>query len=92
MPGCSNFMATSQSAKNERPNSLTLILIVILLVAAVFGAVLSFVYSGFSSLLSGGTYVSGGGAIYNAIYVVLTLVTDALYLFGGGVMAFGAYW
>jgi len=83
-------MAESQVEKTQGTNSLTLTLIVILIVSAVLGAVLSFSYPGLSSLLSGGTYVSGGGAIYNAIYVVLTLVTDTLYLFGGGVMAFGA--
>lgn len=41
------------------------------------------------TLLSGTTYVSGG-AIYDAIYVVLTLATDVLYLFGGGVLVYGA--
>jgi len=56
---------------------------------AFFGAVLSFFYPGFISLLSGVTYVSGG-AIYDAIYVILTLAADALYLFGGGVITFGA--
>jgi uncharacterized membrane protein len=40
-------------------------------------------------VLSGANYVSGG-AIYDAIYVVLTIAADALYLFGGGVITFGA--
>ena len=30
------------------------------------------------------------GAIYDVIYVVLTIATDVLYLFGGGVITFGA--
>ena len=83
-------MADGQSEKKQGNNSLTVILLIILIVVAFFGAFLSFVYPDLSALLSGGTYVSGGGAIYNAIYVVLMLVTDTLYLFGGGVMAFGA--
>jgi uncharacterized membrane protein len=83
-------MAERQIEKTQDPNSLTLTIIAVLIAAAVLGAVLSFFYPGFSNLLSGGTYVSGGGAIYNSIYVVLTLVTDSLYLFGGGVMAFGS--
>ena len=40
--------------------------------------------------LSGTNYLSGSGAIYDAIYVVLTVATDVLYLFGGGVITFGA--
>jgi len=50
---------------------------------------LSFFYPVFISSLSGGTYVSVG-AIYDAIYVILTITTDVLYLFGGGVIVFGA--
>lgn len=82
-------MAESKIEKKQGINSLALILIIIIIVTAVFSTVLSLVYPGFISLLSGGTYVSGG-AIYDAIYVVLTLSTDTLYLFGGGVIAFGA--
>jgi len=51
--------------------------------------ILSLLYPGFINLLSGGSYVSGG-AVYDAIYVVLTLAAYALYLFGGGVITFGA--
>jgi uncharacterized membrane protein len=50
---------------------------------------MSLVYPDFIRLLSGTTYVSGG-ALYDAIYVVLTLSTDALYLFGGAVITYGA--
>jgi hypothetical protein len=82
-------MVESQIEKKEGLNSLALTLIIIIFVTAFFGAVLSFFYPGFISLLSGGTYISGG-AIYDAIYVVLTIAADALYLFGGGVITFGA--
>jgi uncharacterized membrane protein len=82
-------MAECPAEKKQGTNSLALTLLIIIAVAAVFGVVLSLVYPEFISLLSGGTYVSGG-AIYDAIYVVLTMAADALYLFGGGVMAFGA--
>jgi uncharacterized membrane protein len=81
-------MAESQEAKTQSINSLALAIIVIIIVAAVFSAVLSFVYPAFISMLSI-TYVSGG-VIYDAIYVVLTIAADALYLFGGGVITFGA--
>jgi uncharacterized membrane protein len=76
----------------EKPagiSTLSLMLIIVIVIAAAIGAITSFVYPNFVNLLSGTTYVSGG-AIYDAIYVILTLATDALYLFGGGVLTYGA--
>ena len=82
-------MVQSSEEQMQGNSSLALILFLIIVAIAFFGAVLSFFYPGFISLLSGVTYVSGG-AIYDAIYVILTLAADALYLFGGGVITFGA--
>ena len=82
-------MAEGQVEKKQGPNPLALTLILIISIIAFFGAVLSFVSPGVTSLFSGGTYISGG-AVYDAIYVVLTIAADALYLFGGGVITFGA--
>ena len=62
---------------------------IIIIAAGFLGAVLSFIYPGFTGLLSGGSYVSGG-VIYDAIYVILTIAADAIYLIGSGVIAFGA--
>jgi len=82
-------MAEGQIDTKQRINSLALMVFVIIIVTALLAAVLSLLYPGFISLLSGGTYASGG-AIYDVIYVVLTIATDILYLFGGGVITFGA--
>jgi uncharacterized membrane protein len=82
-------MAECTVEKKQGTNSLAFIILIIIIVTAVLGSVLSLAYPEFISLISGGTYVSGG-AIYDAIYVMLTIATDALYLFGGGVIAFGA--
>jgi uncharacterized membrane protein len=82
-------MAEIQAEKNQGINSLAYALIVIIILAAAISAVLSLIYPGFIGLLSGGTYVSGG-LVYDAIYVVLTIAADALYLIGGGVITFGA--
>jgi uncharacterized membrane protein len=82
-------MAERQVETKQGTNSLARMLFVIIIVSAFLAAVLSLLYPGFISLLSGVTYVSGG-AIYDAIYVVLTIATDVLYLFGGGVITFGA--
>src|SRR5665647_2977743 len=83
------FMAQNSEEKIQGSNSLAIIIFVIIVSAAFFGAVITLLYPDFISMLSGGTYVSGG-AIYDAIYVILTLAADALYLFGGGVITFGA--
>jgi uncharacterized membrane protein len=82
-------MAECTVEKKQGTNSLALIILIIITAAAVLGTVLSLAYPEFIYLISGGTYVSGG-AIYDAIYVMLTIATNALYLFGGGVIAFGA--
>jgi hypothetical protein len=82
-------MAESQVQKKMSSNPLSLILIVSIIFVATVSVVLSFVYPWFVSSLSGGAYVSSG-SIYDAIYVVLTIATDTLYLFGGGVITFGA--
>jgi uncharacterized membrane protein len=82
-------MLQSSERKMQGSNSLALKIFVIIVAAAFFGAAITLIYPDFVSLLSGGTYVSGG-AIYDAIYVILTLAADALYLFGGGVITFGA--
>jgi uncharacterized membrane protein len=82
-------MTQSPAETKQGFNNLSLTIIANIVVTAILGSVLSFFYPDFIRLLSGGTYTSGG-AIYDAIYVILTLATDALYLFGGGVITFGA--
>jgi uncharacterized membrane protein len=80
---------TGVPKEKQKTSYLSLILLIIIFIAALLGAILSFIYPEFIYLLSGGTYVSGG-SIYDAIYVMLTIATDAIYLFGGGVIAYGA--
>ena len=82
-------MVENQALTKQGTNTLALTIIIIIVAAAIFGAASSLLYPSFTSLISGGNYVSGG-AIYDAIYAVLTLAADALYLFGGGVITFGA--
>jgi uncharacterized membrane protein len=83
-------MAESQGEKNKSVSSLTISLIVLIVATAVIAALISFIYPSFIfSLLPGDTTYVLGGSIYEAIYAVLTLATDILYLFGGAVVAFG---
>ncbi len=70
-------------------SSLSLAIIALILVVALAAAIASVLYPDFVRLLSGTAYVSGG-ALYDMIYVILTLATDALYLFGAGVLTYGA--
>jgi uncharacterized membrane protein len=82
-------MVENQVATKQGINTLALTIIAIIAVAAILGAFLSLLFPDFSNLLSGGNFVPGG-VIYDAIYVVLTIAADALYLFGGSVITFGA--
>src|SRR5512136_1872054 len=82
-------MESPTTEKQSGVSNLSLAIIVIIILVAVVGAATSLVYPDFIRLLSGKTYVSGG-ALYDAIYVILTLSTDALYLFGGAVITYGA--
>jgi uncharacterized membrane protein len=75
--------------KTQGFSTLSSIIIATIIIVGAMGAILSVIYPGVVTLLSGTAYVSGG-ALYDAIYVVLTLATDALYLFGGGVITYGA--
>ena len=75
--------------KKQGFNYLSFSIIIVIIAVAAFGAFASVVDPNFVTALSGTTYVSGG-TLYDAIYVILTLATDALYLFGGGVITYGA--
>jgi len=82
-------MESQTTEKKPGTSTLSLAIVVMIILVAVIGSITSLVYPEFINLLSGITYVSGG-AIYDAIYVILTLATDALYLFGGAVITYGA--
>jgi len=65
--------------------------VIIVIMAGVIAALLILINPNFVfALLPGSLSYAIGGSVYEIIYVVLTLVTDILYLFGGGVIAFGA--
>lgn len=84
-------MAEGQVVSKKTISSLTIAVVLIVVLAAVIGAVLTLINPNFVfTLLPGGATYTVGGSIYEIIYVVLTLTTDVLYLFGGGVIAFGA--
>src|SRR4030042_6531973 len=82
-------MEPQTTEKQQGISILSGAIILVIVVVAIAGAAVSLVYPEFITLLSGTNYVSGG-ALYDAIYVILTLATDALYLIGGAVLVYGA--
>ncbi len=84
-------MATCPVEKKQGTSFLTIAIVIVIAVTAIIGTFLSlrsteFVYL----LLPGGITYEFGGAIYELVFVLLTLTTDVLYLFGGFIVAFGA--
>jgi uncharacterized membrane protein len=79
----------------DRPNTHTLLLLIIILIFAVLGVAVSLLYPNFVFQMQPGVtlgeqaYVPGG-AIYEIIYFLLTMATNILYLVGGGIVFFGA--
>ena len=83
----------SNSEMNQISNkrsTITTALIVVIVVFAILGTAASYLDKDFVFLLQpGGPAYQPGGAIFEAIYVLLTMATDVLYLIGGGVVFFG---
>ncbi len=84
-------MATCPVETKKGTSALTIAIILVIAIVGILGTYLSlrsteFVYA----LLPGGTTYVFGGAIYELIFVLLTLTTDVLYIIGGVIIAFGA--
>jgi hypothetical protein len=81
----------SEIKTGSKPNQVTLAILFLIIVVSGVGGLISLIDPSFVYvLLPGGTDYVLGGTIYEAVYVILTLATDALYLFGGAIVAFGA--
>jgi len=84
-------MAECPVPKTKGVNSTTLLILSSVFAIAVIGAVLSVFSRDFGRLfLPGGAEYVPGGVVYEIIFVLLTIATDALYIVGGGVVTFGA--
>ena len=70
---------------------LTVAIIGALAIVSIIGAFFSLTVKDFGKLfLPGGATYAQGGAVYEVIFVLLTIATDILYILGGAVIAFGA--
>ncbi len=84
-------MACSQTETKKGFSSLTIAIIVIIAIVTLIGTILSLIDPRIIyTILPGDASYTLGGSVYEIIYFILTLATDALYLFGGAVIAFGA--
>jgi uncharacterized membrane protein len=73
-----------------KKSTLTAVLIIVIALLTILGIVASILDRDFVLLFQPGpiTYTPGG-AVYEAIYILLTMATDVLYLIGGAVVFFG---
>jgi len=77
-----------------KKSSLTAALLVLIVVLAILGVAASlfdkdFVFLFQPGVQPGGTPYTPGGEIFEVVYILLTMATDVLYLFGGAVIFFG---
>jgi len=71
-------------------SALTAVLIVIIALLAILGVFASVFDKDFNLLFQpGGVDYKPGGAVFEAIYALLTMATDVLYLVGGAIVFFG---
>jgi uncharacterized membrane protein len=78
-----------QTKKGTDPLSISIISFLIAIAA--IGTYLSLTINDFGKLfLPGDVVYTSGGAVYEVIYVLLTIATDILYILGGVVITFGA--
>jgi uncharacterized membrane protein len=84
-------MTKCSSPTKKGADYLTVAIIVVLAIVTIVGAFFSLTDQGFGKLfLPGDVIYSQGGAVYEVIFVLLTIATDILYILGGAVIAFGA--
>jgi uncharacterized membrane protein len=74
------------------PNYLAVAILVAFVVLTVFSFFISLTNPDFGTVFlpASEAEYQAGGVVYEAIFVLLTIATDALYVLGGAVVAFGA--
>jgi uncharacterized membrane protein len=79
------------SVPEKRVDSLTVGLLAIIAVVVVLSILISMSSKSLGNAFQpGGVVYVPGGVVYEAIYILLTIATNVLYLLGGLVIAFGA--
>jgi uncharacterized membrane protein len=76
--------------EKNKLSTLTIVLLIVITVLAFSSALIRIVNSDFGNLFLPPIAGHSGGLFYEVIVTLLTIVVDVLYLFGGGVIFFGA--
>jgi uncharacterized membrane protein len=71
-------------------NTLALVLLAVIAILAFLGAIAQITNRGFGEIFLPPSSDHAGGVFYEVIATLLTIAVDVLYLFGGGVVFFGA--
>jgi uncharacterized membrane protein len=85
------FMTECTSPTKKRRDSLAMAILIIFVVSAAFSFYISLTNPEFGTVFLPASEepYRAGGVVYEAIFVLLTIATDALYVLGGAVVAFG---
>jgi uncharacterized membrane protein len=84
-------MTQDATPTKKRADPLTASVLVALIVLTTFSLYISLTNMEFGKIfLPGGVDYQPGGVAYEAIFILLTIATDILYVLGGVVIAFGA--
>jgi uncharacterized membrane protein len=84
-------MTQDATSAKKGTDPLPAAILVALIILAVFSFYISFTNMEFGKVfLPGGVEYQPGGVVYEAIFILLTIATDVLYVLGGVVVAFGA--
>lgn len=77
---------------NKSTNSLALVILIIFVALTAFSFYISLTNPDFGTVFlpTSEEPYQAGGVVYEAIFILLTIATDALYVLGGAVVAFGA--
>ena len=85
------FMTECAVPSKKGVDALSSVILIALIIFAAIAIFLSLTNMELGTIfLPGGTEYTPGGAAYEAIYVLLTIATDIIYLLGAGVIAYGA--
>jgi uncharacterized membrane protein len=86
-------MTESPHPTKKEANPLTIAILAVIAISAAVVILLSLVDTEFGKALLSGDAIKQyvpGGIVFELIFIILTIAADVLYLFGGGVIAFGA--
>jgi uncharacterized membrane protein len=83
----------AEAPTKKMASSLTVAVLLILVISAAIAILLTLIDAEFAKAFLSGDALkeyTPGGIAYEVIYILLTIAADVLYIFGGGVIAFGA--